>query len=139
MAMLSRVADSLYWMSRYLERAEHTTRLLDVTLHQLIDVDPVLSQQRWLRLWQALQYQHPDDGSITPQPVVQLFTADSQYSDAIVSTITAARENARQVREHISSEMWEQINRLYLDIRQQISSQQWQFISKYFLYCFKDY
>ena len=126
MAMLSRVADSLYWMSRYLERAEHTTRLLDVTLHQLIDVDPVLSQQRWLRLWQALQYQHPDDGSITPQPVVQLFTADSQYSDAIVSTITAARENARQVREHISSEMWEQINRLYLDMRQQISSQQWQ-------------
>ena len=91
MAMLSRVADSLYWMSRYLERAEHTARLLDVTLHQLIDVDPLLSQQRWLRLWEALQYDHPMAGSHDPHSVVRLFTADNQYSDAIVSTLTAAR------------------------------------------------
>ncbi|MCE2853656.1 MAG: alpha-E domain-containing protein [Roseiflexaceae bacterium] len=126
MAMLSRVADSLYWMSRYLERAEHTARLLDVTLHQLIDVDPLLSQQRWLRLWEALQYDHPMAGSHDPHSVVRLFTADNQYSDAIVSTLTAARENARQVREHISSEMWEQINRLYLDGRQLLQHQRWE-------------
>jgi len=126
MAMLSRVADSLYWMSRYLERAEHTARLLDVTLHQLIDIDPLLSQQRWLRLWEALQYDHPTAGSRDPHSVVRLFTAESRYSDAIIATLTAARENARQVREHISSEMWEQINRLYLDGRQQMQNQRWE-------------
>jgi uncharacterized alpha-E superfamily protein len=102
MAMLSRVADSLYWMSRYLERAEHTARLLDVTLHQLIDVDAQVSQQRWLRLWQTLHYDDASTGSVHPQPVVDLFTTDGRYADSIASTITAARENARQVREHIS-------------------------------------
>ena len=126
MAMLSRVADSLYWMSRYLERAEHTARLLDVTLHQLIDIDPLLSQQRWLRLWEALQYDHATAGSRDPHSVVRLFTAESRYSDAIIATLTAARENARQVREHISSEMWEQLNRLYLDGRQQMQNQRWE-------------
>lgn len=126
MAMLSRVADSLYWMSRYLERTEHTARLLDVTQHQLIDVDAVASQQRWHRLWQALHYHEAMAGSHEPAPIVELFTADGHYPDSLVATITAARENARQVREHISSEMWEQINRLYLDIRQQVQAQRWQ-------------
>jgi len=126
MAMLSRVADSLYWMSRYLERTEHTARLLDVTQHQLIDVDAIASQQRWHRLWQALHYNEAMAGSHEPQPIVELFTAGGHYPDSLVATITAARENARQVREHISSEMWEQINRLYLDIRQQVQGQRWQ-------------
>ncbi len=125
MAMLSRVADSLYWMSRYLERTEHTARLLDVTQHQLIDVDASASQQRWHRLWQALHYNEAMAGSHQPEPIVELFTADSQYPDSLVATVTAARENARQVREHISSEMWEQINRLYLDIRQQVQGNRW--------------
>lgn len=126
MAMLSRVADSLYWMSRYLERAEHTARLLDVTLHQLIDVDAQVSQQRWLRLWQTLHYDDATTGSVSPQPVIDLFTTDGRYADSIAATITAARENARQVREHISSEMWEQINRLYLDMRAQFHQHAWQ-------------
>lgn len=126
MAMLSRVADSLYWMSRYLERTEHTARLLDVTQHQLVDVDATASQQRWHRLWQALHYNEAMAGSHQPEPIVQLFTADHHYPDSLVATITAARENARQVREHISSEMWEQINRLYLDIRQQVQENRWQ-------------
>jgi uncharacterized alpha-E superfamily protein len=125
MAMLSRVADSLYWMSRYLERTEHTARLLDVTQHQLIDVDVAASQQRWHRLWQALHYNEAMAGSHEPSPIVELFTADSHYPDSLVASITAARENARQVREHISSEMWEQINRLYLDIRQQTHDHRW--------------
>lgn len=126
MAMLSRVADSLYWMSRYLERTEHTARLLDVTQHQLIDVDATAAQQRWHRLWQALHYNEAMAGSRQPEPIIQLFSADGQYPDSLVATITAARENARQVREHISSEMWEQINRLYLDIRYQVQGQRWQ-------------
>jgi uncharacterized alpha-E superfamily protein len=52
--MLSRVADSLYWMSRYLERAEHTTRLLDVNLNLMLDESSTSSDRRWLRLLQAL-------------------------------------------------------------------------------------
>ncbi|MFM2308891.1 MAG: hypothetical protein RLY87_1012 [Chloroflexota bacterium] len=125
MAMLSRVADSLYWMSRYLERAEHSARLLDVTLHQLIDVDASLAQQRWLRLWEALHYDDAGRGSHEPQPVIVRMTADITYADSIMSTLTAARENARQVREHISSEMWEHINRLYLEARTTCHTQQW--------------
>ena len=52
--MLSRVADSLYWMSRYLERAEHTTRLLDVNLNLMLDESPTSSDHRWLRMLTAL-------------------------------------------------------------------------------------
>ena len=126
MAMLSRVADSLYWMSRYLERAEHTVRLLDVTLHQLIDVDAQVSQQRWLRLWQTLHYQQAQAASLLPDDTITRFVTDARYPDSVIATITAARENARQVREHISSEMWEQINRLYLDVRTQLHNQSWQ-------------
>lgn len=125
MAMLSRVADSLYWLCRYLERAEHTARLLDVTQHQLIDVDAALSEQRWLRLWQALHYDDAGQASHDPMPAITILTADAHYPDSIVATITAARENARQVREHISSEMWEQLNRLFLDTRAACQSGTW--------------
>ncbi len=52
--MLSRVADSLYWMSRYLERAEHTTRLLDVNLNLMLDESPISAERRWQRVLQAL-------------------------------------------------------------------------------------
>ncbi len=52
--MLSRVADSLYWMSRYLERAEHTTRLLDVNLNLMLDESPTSADRRWQRTLQAL-------------------------------------------------------------------------------------
>jgi uncharacterized alpha-E superfamily protein len=125
MAMLSRVADALYWMSRYLERAEHTARLLDVTVHQLVDVDATLAQQRFLRLWEALHFDDARRASRDPQPAIATLTADTHYADSIVATLTAARENARQVREHISSEMWEQLNRLYLETRYACQTGEW--------------
>lgn len=113
--MLSRVADSLYWMSRYLERAEHTARLLDLTLNQALDQSPDVARQRWQLVLASLRA--PTLETIEAYPVTQFLTFDAQNKDSLVSCINAGRENARQIREQISSEMWEQLNQLYLDVR----------------------
>jgi uncharacterized alpha-E superfamily protein len=113
--MLSRVADNLYWMSRYLERAEHTTRLIDVTLNLLLDQSVRTAEHRWAVALASMNLP-PMDTSDAYQ-VTQRLTFDVKNKSSIVSSINAARENARQVREQISSEMWEQLNRLYLQAR----------------------
>jgi len=103
--MLSRVADSLYWMSRYLERAEHTARVTGVHLNLMLD-EPASESRRWWRVLASLGNKEAVDGDS--------FAAAQNFAlDQILTAITAARENARQVREQISSEMWEQLNRLY--------------------------
>lgn len=122
--MLSRVADSLYWMARYLERAEHTARLLDVNLHGGLDQTPDAAARRWERLLMML-HSTPASAGATPYAITQAFTFDTANSDSIVASIASARENARQVRERISSEMWEQINRLYLQVRQTTMGEMW--------------
>jgi len=114
--MLSRVADSLYWMSRYLERAEHTARLIDVD-HQLrLDQSPGSGSSRWVRLLDALQIPVPAGAKIDSSTLAHMLTLDRTNPSSIVSCISAARENMRQVREQCSSEMWEQLNRLYLQV-----------------------
>jgi len=113
--MLSRVADSLYWMSRYLERVEHTARLLDLTLNQALDQSPDVARQRWQLTLASLRSPEPE--TLEAYPVTQFLTFDTQNKDSLVSCIMAARENARQIREQISSEMWEQLNHLYLSVR----------------------
>lgn len=122
--MLSRVADSLFWMARYLERAEHTARLLDVHLHSALDLTPTAAERRWRRLLLALHSQPPAAG-VTPYAITQALTFDTSNSDSIAACITAARDNARQVRERISSEMWEQVNRLYLQVRHTSMEEMW--------------
>jgi uncharacterized alpha-E superfamily protein len=116
--MLSRVADNLYWMSRYLERAEHTARLVDVALNLSLEGSR-LSQihARWERLLRAL---HIPTGQIAVQDMYRmthLLTFDIDNPNSIVVCIANGRENARQVREKISSEMWMQINRQFLEVR----------------------
>jgi uncharacterized alpha-E superfamily protein len=113
--MLSRVADNLYWMSRYLERAEHVARLLDVHLHQMLDNSPEHADRRWLRMFQALRidYIGPHDS----YQIAHRLTLNATDENSIAACIAAARENIRQVREQVSSEMWEQLNRLYLFTR----------------------
>jgi len=111
--MLSRVADSLYWMSRYLERAEHTARLTDVYLNHVLEQSVTASLQRQ-RLLASLWVPVPPGGLENDYQVVELMTFTRSNPQAIVSGIAAARENARQVREQISTEMWEQLNQLYL-------------------------
>jgi len=115
--MLSRVADNLYWMSRYLERAEHTARLVDVHLNLSLDQSRTsAADRRWERLLEGLHAPLPDGGIRDDYTATQLLTFDSDNDTSIVSCIANARENARQVREKISSEMWMQLNRLYLDM-----------------------
>lgn len=123
--MLSRVADTLYWMSRYLERAEQTARLIDVTLHQMLDHTAAEEQPRWQRLRASLHAPTTNEVSDTAYSITHSFTFETSNAASIGYAIAAARENARQVRELISSEMWEQLNRLYLQLKQTSINELW--------------
>ena len=123
--MLSRVADSLYWMSRYLERAEHTARLIDVDLQLRLDQFPEAGAGRWLRLLEASQVPAPEDGKIDAASLTHVLTLDRTNPSSILSCVAAARENLRQVREQCSTEMWEQLNRLYLQVNSTTASEVW--------------
>jgi uncharacterized alpha-E superfamily protein len=114
--MLSRVAESLYWMSRYLERAEHTARLMDVDLQLRLDQSLESSTGRWLRLIDALQVPPSLTGNVDGTTLAHTLTFNRLNPSSIVSCIAAARENLRHVREQCGSEMWEQLNRLYLKV-----------------------
>jgi uncharacterized alpha-E superfamily protein len=123
--MLSRVADSLYWMSRYLERAEHTARLIDVNLNLALELPPQAASNNWRRVLAALRAPGADDTQIRPFNVTQYLAFDESNPDSLVTCITSARENARQVREQVSTEMWEQINRLYLQVKRSSTGSMW--------------
>ena len=114
--MLSRVADSLYWMSRYLERAEHTTRLLDVNLSLMLDEITPSSDHRWQRLLQSLSKPKRVQWDGNPYALANTLLLDTDLKSSVVSCITSARENARHVREQISTEQWQRLNSLYLDV-----------------------
>ncbi|HWZ79450.1 MAG TPA: alpha-E domain-containing protein [Candidatus Sulfotelmatobacter sp.] len=123
--MLSRVADSLYWMSRYLERAEHTARLIEVDLQLRLDQSPESGAGRWLRLLNALQTLGPEDPKIDAASITHLLTLERTNPSSILSCVSAARENLRQVREQCSTEMWEQLNRLYLQVSNTSKAESW--------------
>lgn len=124
--MLSRVADTLYWMSRYLERAEHTARVVDVNLHLMLDQSPAAAGPRWERVLAGLRIPSPPGGlDGDPYAIVRALTFDQSNPSSIVSSIAAARENARQARELVSSEMWEQLNRLFLQVRRAGADASW--------------
>jgi uncharacterized alpha-E superfamily protein len=114
--MLSRVAECLYWMSRYLERAEHTARLMDVDLQLRLDQSPESSTGRWLRLIDALQVPPSLTGNVDGNTLAHTLTFNRLNPSSIVSCVAAARENLRHVREQCSSDMWEHLNRLYLQV-----------------------
>ena len=118
--MLSRVADSLYWMSRYAERAENIARILDVNLQLMLDM-PKLGPEDQKIMWEPVLrstgehddfYKHYKTTS--SDNVIDFLTLNTKNSNSIINCITTARENARHVREQISLEMWEEINRTYL-------------------------
>jgi uncharacterized alpha-E superfamily protein len=122
--MLSRVADSIYWMSRYIERAENVARFIDVTLNLMLDM-PVGSVHQWQPLVETTgdaQEFVRRYGVATQPRVIQFLTFDSDNPNSIRSCLRAARENARSVREVISSEMWEQLNEFYLMVNSAAST-----------------
>jgi uncharacterized alpha-E superfamily protein len=114
--MLSRVADSLYWMSRYIERAEHTTRLLDVNLNLMLDESATSADRRWQRMLHALGNPKSVVWSGDPFALTHSLLFDTGNKASILSCIIAARENSRHVREQISTEQWHRINSLYLQV-----------------------
>src|ERR1700729_2812079 len=114
--MLSRVADGLYWMSRYLERAEHTSRLLDVNLNLMLDEGPISAERRWLRGLQALGKSKDIGWAGDPYALTRTLAFETEHKAAIVSCIISARENSRHVREQISTEQWHRLNSLYLQV-----------------------
>ncbi len=120
--MLGRAASHLYWMSRYIERAENTARLLEVS--QRMSLMPHVAK-KGASEWQALleivgnigdyveRY-----GDITPAKVTAYLTLDRENSSSIWSAIRAARDNANSERVSITSEMWESLNATWLEVRE---------------------
>ena len=111
--MLSRVADSLYWMSRYLERAENTARQLDVTLNLMLDPGGASAETRWQRLMASLGKPAGMEWNGDLEALAARLVFDSLIPASVTFCVNGARENARQVREEISSEQWQRLNRLF--------------------------
>ncbi len=119
--MLSRVAEALYWMARYIERAEDLTRLMAVNFNAVLDTASLDSAAAW----QPVVAMTGDEalfaelyGPASPQAVIEFLAWHPLNPNAVTACITRARENARGVREQISSEMWEHLNRLYFYVRE---------------------
>lgn len=117
--MLSRVAENIYWMARYIERSENTARLLNVTTNLILDL-PRSANVGWEYITEILGndelfnslYDTPDERSI-----LRFLIADQNNSGSLVSSMQLARENARTIRDIIPRETWESINNLYLTTR----------------------
>jgi uncharacterized alpha-E superfamily protein len=118
--MLSRDADAMYWLARYVERAEHIARLLLVNSNLLIDVGdlaPALQARQWQSLLTIFHLPELAEGPDLPQRVGQHLTFNLENPSSILNCLTHARENARGIRENISAEMWENLNTLYWSLR----------------------
>lgn len=117
--MLSRVAELVYWMARYIERAENVARFIDVNYNLTLGEGTTLGNQ-----WAPLVYTTGDEalfeelyGEPTRESVLQFLASDERNPNSILSCVSMARENARSVRETITVPMWQQINTFYLMVR----------------------
>lgn len=129
--MLSRVANCLYWMSRYIERAENTARIVDTNLQLLLDfrnLDDVTLAEHWMPIVQSTG---DDEAFLAKYPqatghsVTEFLVFDASNPNSINTAIAQARENARMVRDQITVELWEELNRLYLWSRSGEARQLW--------------
>jgi uncharacterized alpha-E superfamily protein len=117
--MLSRIAESLFWLARYIERAEGTARILDVNYHMLLEQ----SQQSYRLRWEPLIIMAGEEDrfrklytEVNLENVFEFLAFRQDNPSSIVQCISKARENARTIRERISREMWEDINGLYYTV-----------------------
>jgi uncharacterized alpha-E superfamily protein len=120
--MLSRVAEAMYWMSRYVERAEHIARIVLVNSHMLIDLGELaqdMQEKQWLGVLRILrldQRAEVQETLLAGKPLIGQHVSSfmaSESNRSLISALTKARENARSIRENISTEMWETLNTLY--------------------------
>jgi uncharacterized alpha-E superfamily protein len=117
--MLSRVAESIYWMSRQVERAENHARFLEVTLHSELDqpedfVDP---WEPLVRVTGDTQWYKKNFADMSAKSVVNFLAFDNRYHSSMLTCLRAARENAKSVRETLSTEVFEQLNAFYYFVR----------------------
>lgn len=123
--MLSRMADALYWMTRYLERADNTARLIGINLSHMLEAEDVLTEAAQWRPLLAISGSEElfagchADQPLTAANVIHFMTWERTNPNAIWMSLRAARENARVVRDRISREMWEAINELWLAVDEQ--------------------
>jgi uncharacterized alpha-E superfamily protein len=120
--MLSRVADSVFWMARYVERAENVARFIDANFNLTLDLGDEIGDQ-----WAPLVYTTGDQepffaryGKASRENVLHFLAFDAENPNSILSCLARARENARTAREIISSDMWEELNRFYLLVREAV-------------------
>ncbi len=112
--MLARVADSLYWIGRYAERTEHISRLSDVMLTATLDQNEAAVAVARVAL--ASVGDSDEHHQIAPFDAMQSLVFDRENPGSVVTSLAHARENARQVRDQITTEMWERLNLLYLRV-----------------------
>jgi uncharacterized alpha-E superfamily protein len=117
--LLSRVADSIYWMSRYMERVENTVRLMEVNWNLMLDLPQVQTNE-----WESLLHVSGDFdlfksayNDINAENVMRFMTFDLLNPNSMYACLTAARENSRAVRDVITPDMWELINSMYLMVK----------------------
>ena len=107
--MLSRIAESLFWIGRYLERAEDTCRIVEVHLQLLLD-DPTVDQEAaGLSLLEVMGYPPPEGRTADAQYVLTALCYDDEAPASVATALGGARESARRARETVSTEMWESI------------------------------
>ncbi|CAI8257314.1 MAG: Uncharacterised protein [Opitutia bacterium UBA7350] len=130
--MLSRVADSLYWMSRYIERAENIARLLDVNLQLQLDFEE-LDDKKLKAYWEPViraageeELFYEIHERANSRSVTDFLTFEARNKSSIMACIMAARENARMIRDQISVEMWECLNQAYLFLKSKNALNVWE-------------
>jgi uncharacterized alpha-E superfamily protein len=125
--MLSRVANSLYWLNRYLERADNVAKFMDVNISLVLDMDFADGLAQWQPLVMASgdqeDFEERYSDAYTQEDVVRFLMFDEDNANSVFSCLIRARENARTIREVISTPMWEAINELYHLIRQHSDKQ----------------
>ena len=123
--MLSRTADHLFWMARYMERAENTARMLDVNYQtDLLPQSAAVAEQGWQGLLSISELTGDYTeryGAINPRQVMAFMVKDERNSSSILSCLRAARENARAVRGTLTTEVWETTNQTWLEFNRMLA------------------
>src|SRR5664279_4037777 len=128
--MLSRTADHLFWMARYMERAENTARMLDVNYQMsLLPQSDEAAERGWRGLLSISELTGDfakRHGDITPRSVIDYMVSDAANGSSIRSCLMAARENARAVRGTLTTEVWETQNQTWLEFQRMVADDAFQ-------------
>jgi len=125
--MLSRTADNLFWMCRYIERAENTARMLDVNLQMsLLPQDTPARDSLWRAVLHISELQHDYEArypAVTPLDVLHYLVREPANPSSIYACLRSARENARAVRGSLTTEVWETYNTTWLELQRHLQDQ----------------